>query len=64
MQMNRAEQYRERAGDCVEVAQTVGDPRLKMTLLQMAQQWIGLARISERAYMPGKTATKDDPEKT
>jgi hypothetical protein len=57
--MNRAERYRERAGDCVEVAQAVADPRLKTTLLQMAQQWIGLARISERAYAPGKAARKD-----
>jgi hypothetical protein len=62
--MNRAEQYRERAGDCVEVAHAVGDPRLKMTLLQIAQQWIDLARICERAYAPEQTSTETDPEKT
>ncbi|HEY1385261.1 MAG TPA: hypothetical protein VGF43_16680 [Dongiaceae bacterium] len=62
--MNRAQEYRERAGECVEVAQIVEDTHLKIMLLQLAQQWIDLARISEHAYPPDESSAGKKPDQT
>jgi hypothetical protein len=41
--MTRYTKYRQNAAECFAVAQQLSDPRLKASMLEMAQSWIALA---------------------
>ena len=46
--MPRAQEYREDARRCTELAAECEDPRLKMTFMEVAQSWTELANEVER----------------
>jgi hypothetical protein len=46
-----AEEYQQRAADCLRVAQQMTNPANKALLLEMAQAW---ARLAEQAQTHGK----------
>jgi hypothetical protein len=41
--LNRADQFRQHAADCVMIAQQSANPRFRAGLLEMAQKWLELA---------------------
>jgi len=41
--MSRADEYRRRAQQCLEMARTFGDRDARVTLAHMAQAWLRLA---------------------
>jgi hypothetical protein len=50
----RADEYRSKAAQCLELAQKVEDAGAKATLLEMAQCWLELAdRAHREASRPG-----------
>lgn len=51
--------YRKRAEECVEIAQTARTPSQRTMLLHIAETWMNLAKDAE-ANMPG-AATKNLP---
>jgi hypothetical protein len=47
--MDRAENYREHAAECLALAKTIGDPHWRAQLMAIAAQWLELAdQKSER----------------
>ncbi len=50
--MQRSEEYRRFAQECLEIARTTEDERSRAVLIQMAQVWLRLAQGLEHA---GKT---------
>ena len=42
--MGRSNQYRRYAGQCLEMANAVQDPKGRAAMLQMAQVWLRLAQ--------------------
>jgi hypothetical protein len=46
--------YRKRADECVEIAQTARTPAQRTMLLHIAETWMNLARDAERSSSPGK----------
>lgn len=53
--MERAEEYRRFARECLEMASTVEDSQLRASLLQMAQVWLRLAQ----QHAEGSESTSD-----
>ena len=49
--MSAAETYRQHAGDCVRLAQSVSGPEDRTLLMEMAAMWL---RLAERAEAMGK----------
>lgn len=45
--MTMATDYRKRAEECVEIAQTVRTPAQRTMLLHIAETWLNLARDAE-----------------
>jgi hypothetical protein len=45
--------YRKRADECVEIAQTARTPAQRTMLLHIAETWMNLARDAERSSSPG-----------
>jgi hypothetical protein len=45
--MNMATNYRKRAEECVEIAQTARTPAQRTMLLHIAETWLNLARDAE-----------------
>jgi len=45
--MGRSEDYRRFAQECLEMARTAEDARVRATLLQMAQVWFQLVQEAE-----------------
>ena len=43
MAVSRADEYRRRAQQCLEMARTFGDHGARMTLARMAQAWLRVA---------------------
>jgi hypothetical protein len=39
---DRSEGYKKAAADCLELAQKASDPKIRLALLQMAQNWLRL----------------------
>jgi hypothetical protein len=56
--MNMATDYRKRASECVEIAQTVRTPAQRTMLLHIAETWMNLARDSESHSQFSDTADK------
>jgi hypothetical protein len=46
--MRTVQEYRQHADECRKFAQSVGEPRWRATLEQMAQTWETLAKMRER----------------
>jgi hypothetical protein len=43
---HRAEEYRKAAAECMELARTATDPKIRAALLHMAQNWLRLMHRS------------------
>jgi hypothetical protein len=52
--VSRADEYRRRAQECLEIAPTFRDYQSRNILLQMAQVWLRLADNYEVAEMAGR----------
>jgi hypothetical protein len=52
--------YRKRASECVEIAQTARTPAQRTMLLHIAETWTNLARDAER-NSSSSTETDDSP---
>ena len=50
--MNMATDYRKRAEECVEIAQTARTPAQRTMLLHIAETWLNLARDAESNASP------------
>jgi hypothetical protein len=42
------QQYRRHAAECLEIAESIGDPQIKAGLIVMAQSWLDLALQAEK----------------
>ena len=51
--MSAAETYRQHAGDCVRLAQSISSPEDRALLMEMAAMWL---RLAERAESMAKTS--------
>jgi hypothetical protein len=58
--MASPEQYRRYAADCVTVAQQIGNPADRATLLLKAEIWLSLAEQAERAATGRPPAAADN----
>jgi hypothetical protein len=51
--MAQATDYRKRADECMQIAQTARTPAQRTMLLHIAETWLNLARDAEDAPSPG-----------
>lgn len=54
--MQRSTNYRKRAEECVQLAQTVRTPEQRIMLLHIAETWLRLADDSTRGWTEEATA--------
>jgi hypothetical protein len=54
--MQRSADYRKRAEECVELAQSVRTPEQRIMLLHIAETWLRLADDSTRGWSEEATA--------
>lgn len=50
--MDRKEHYRRMAAECVRLAHDARDPANKAQLLEMAQDWVYLAKLTDSVAPP------------
>ena len=70
--MGRSDEYRRHATHCLEMANTLQDPKGRAALLQMAQVWLRLADFVAEVFCPSecvmtfatKSAQRHDEEET
>lgn len=60
----KAEEYRRRAAQCVELAQQHSDPEQKLKLMKMAQAWLRLAEQAEKNSQTDLVYETPDPKLT
>ena len=53
--MSKPDRYKQRAAECVRMAENAGNPEDKAKLLQMADSWLRLAAKAEDDAAPGQS---------
>jgi hypothetical protein len=56
--MNRAEQYRERAKECLAFSTSIGDPMWRAQLVSMAAEWRELAHRKSQIARSAEQTTR------
>jgi hypothetical protein len=62
MSRERAAVYRLHAAHCTELAQTISDPKGRLSLLEMSRMWLRLAEMIEAEQSAAAIAESDRAE--